>query len=137
MKTIFICAPNRHKERTKALATTLEKLGFTVTFAAEHTKQNMEKQEIFNSNMKHIRNAEIFLAYFVDDGHYGIDFAAEVGKVSEMRKPVIGFVDVNGGKLDDLKSRLDKDLMFTNSFDTFAWSFEELMEVLERLNVPK
>lgn len=131
MKKIFICAPNRYKEETKRLASKLEKLGFLAKFAAESTNQNLRKREIFDSNLKLIRNSNVFLAYFVNDGHYGIDFATEVGKASEMNKPVIGFVDMSKEKLNEFKKRLEKDVMFKHSFDSFAWEFENLIDILK------
>jgi nucleoside 2-deoxyribosyltransferase len=131
MKKIFICAPNRYKEKTKSLASKLKKLGFLAEFAAENTNQNLRNKEIFDSNLKLIKNSDVFLAYFVNDGHYGIDFSIEVGKASEMNKPVIGFVDMSKEKLNEFKKRLEKDIMFKHSFDSFAWKFEELMGILK------
>ncbi|OGI12490.1 hypothetical protein A3K64_03230 [Candidatus Micrarchaeota archaeon RBG_16_36_9] len=131
MKKIFICAPNKYKERTEKLAIKLEELGFQVTFAAKNTDQNMEKEKIFESDMKLIRKSDVFLCYFVNDGHYGIDFAVEVGKVSEMKKQMIGFVDVPKEELDKFKNNLEKDVMFKHSFSKFVWSFEELMKILK------
>ncbi|MDR3625053.1 MAG: nucleoside 2-deoxyribosyltransferase [Chlamydiales bacterium] len=131
MKKIFICAPNRHKEKTRKLADKLEKVGFSVKYAAEFTKQNMETKDIFESNMKLIKNSDIFLAYFVDDGHYGIDFAVEVGQVSGMGRPVFGFADLHENKMDEFQKKLDKDVMFIYSIDTLVWDFNVLLEHLK------
>lgn len=131
MRKIFICAPNRHGNRTKALAEKLEEEGFSVTFAAEHTKQYLAKDEIFRENMKLIKDSDIFLAYFVDDGHYGIDFASEVGIVSGMGRKVIGFVELQSERHDEFNARLEKDVMFKHSFSSFAWNFGDLLKLLK------
>jgi nucleoside 2-deoxyribosyltransferase len=131
MKKIYICAPNRYKERTRALAGKLQGAGFSVTFAAEHTNQDIESKAIFDSNMGLIRDADILLAYFVEDGHYGIDFASEVGQAAGIGKRVVGFVDLGEEQLDGFKRRLDKDVMFNHSIGPFAWRFEELLDILK------
>lgn len=130
MKKIFICAPNKYKEKTEKLAAKLEELGFLVTFAAKNTDQNLKKKEIFDSDLKLIKDSDVFLAYFANDGHYGIDFAVEVGKVSEMKKQMIGFVDVSKEELDNFKNRLEKDVMFKHSFVSFVWNFKELVKIM-------
>ena len=130
MKKVYICARVKYKKDTSELSKKLEEIGYEVWYAAKDTPQNIADKEIYRHNLKLIRNADLFLAYFVRDGHYGTDFAVEVGKASEMGKPVIGLVNLPSDRIQGFKDRLDKDIMFKHSFTTFFWSIRELVNYL-------
>lgn len=132
-KTIFICARNLYRASTDSLASRLQQRGFDVRFAAKDTKDDgSTKEEIYNSNLNLIKSSDVFLAFFSEDGHYGIDFATEVGKASELGMPVIGYVELSDEHSAGLKERLEKDTMFKFSFDRMVWNdFEELVEDLK------
>ena len=100
-------------------------------YAARDTPQNIADEEIYRHNLELIRNSDLFVAYFVRDGHYGTDFAVEVGKGSEMGKPVIGFINLSSDRIEGFKDRLDKDIMFKHSFTTFSLSMRELVDQLK------
>ena len=91
---IYICARNRYHKETAKIASFLEKHGHIVYYAAKDTFQNAPADEIFLNNLVLIRNTDVFIAYFTEDGHYGIDFAVEVGIAAEAGKPIIGYVDL-------------------------------------------
>jgi len=99
MKKVYICARIKYKKDTSELSKKLEEIGYEVWYAAKDTPQNIADKEIYRYNLKLIRNADLFLAYFVRDGHYGTDFAVEVGKASEMGKPVIGLVNLPSDRI--------------------------------------
>ena len=105
-------------------------MGHEAWYAAKDTPQDLAKKEIYRRNLELIRGADLFLAYFVRDGHYGIDFAVEVGKASEMGKQVIGLVDLSADEIQVFKDRLDNDIMFHHSFLKFFWSTRELFDYL-------
>lgn len=132
MKSIFVCVPNRYATQAQKLSERLQELGFKVRYAAKDTPQNISDKEIFNSNLNLIKHSDIFLAYFVEDGHYGIDFASEVGIASQIGKLVVGYVEISNNKLKEFKQNLKKDVMFTNLFDSILYKFDELIEVLNK-----
>lgn len=130
MKKIFVCACIRYEKDTKKLSEKLEEVGFKVNYAAKDTPQNSD-EEIYHHNLKLIKGSDLFVAYFVRDGHYGIDFAIEVGKASEMGKQVIGFIDLSSDKIPSFKDRLNNNVMFKHSFTRFVWSTFELVDYLK------
>ena len=129
---VYICARNRYREEVERFAIQLERLGCNVRYAARDTPQNMSDEDIYHNNMELITSADLFLAYFVCDGHYGIDFAVEVGKASEMGKKVLGLVDLSLESVQDFKHRLEKDIMFKHSFTEVFWSIQEFIEYLNQ-----
>ena len=131
MKKIYICAPNKYEEHLKILYNKLTKNGYKAFYAARDTPQNTREGDIYRSNIALITNADIFIAYFVKDGHYGIDFAVEVGKASEMGKSIIGFIDVSPDQLKQFKIKLDRDIMFKHSFTIFFDNLDELIRYLD------
>jgi len=130
MKKVFICARNKYNEETSELSKKLEEIGYKVWYAAKDTPQDLDEKEIYRRNLELIRGADLFLAYFVRDGHYGIDFAVEVGKASEMGKQVLGLVNLSADEIQDLKDRLDNDIMFNHSFTKIFWITRELFNYL-------
>jgi diphthamide synthase subunit DPH2 len=129
MKKIFICACLKHEKETRKLAEKLEEIGFSVNYAVKGASLKND-EDIYGHNLGLIEDSDLFVAYFVCNGHYGIDFAVEVGKASGMGKQVIGFIDLHSGKISHFKDRLDKDIMFKCSFDMFAKSLSELTDFL-------
>lgn len=130
MKKVYICARNKYKKETSELSKKLEEMGHEAWYAAKDTPQDLAKKEIYRRNLELIRGADLFLAYFVRDGHYGIDFAVEVGKASELGKQVIGLVNLSADEIQVFKDRLDNDIMFHHSFSKFFWSTRELFDYL-------
>lgn len=90
MKKVYICVRNKYKKETSELSKKLEGMGYEVWYATKDTPQDIAEKEVYRRNLELIRGADLFLAYFVRDGHYGIDFAVEVGKASEMGKQETG-----------------------------------------------
>lgn len=130
MKKVYICARNQYNEETSKLSKKLEEIGYEVWYAAKDTPQDLDQKDIYRRNLELIRGADLFLAYFVRDGYYGIDFAVEVGKASEMGKQVLGLVNLSTDEIQDLKDRLDNDIMFNHSFTKFFWITSELFNYL-------
>ena len=127
---IYICARNMYQDETSKIASFLEKHGHMVYYAAKDTYQNAPSNEIFLNNLVLIRNSDVFIAYFTKDGHYGVDFAVEVGMAADAGKPIIGFVDVNKEQLDEFHSRFEKDIMFSGAFNRLFTELEEFGKFL-------
>ena len=127
---IYICARNMHHEETTKIASFLEKHGHMVYYAAKYTYQKAPSEEIFLNNLVLIRNADVFIAYFTDDGHYGIDFAVEVGIAAEAGKPIIGYIDLKDDVLDRFNRRFEKDIMFSGAFSKLFTDLEEFAKFL-------
>lgn len=127
---IYICARNMHHEETAKIAAFLEKHGHTVYYAAKDTYQNAPADEIFLNNLVLIRNTDVFIAYFTKDGHYGIDFAVEVGIAAEAGKPIIGYVDLKEDQLDGFYRKFEKDIMFSGAFTKMFTDLEEFAKFL-------
>ena len=127
---IFICARNMHHEETAKIAAFLEKHGHMVYYAAKDTYQKAPSEEIFLNNLVLIRNADVFIAYFTNDGHYGIDFAVEVGIAAEAGKPIIGYIDLENEVLDRFNRRFEKDIMFSGAFSKIFTDLEEFAKFL-------
>ena len=127
---IYICARNMHHKETAKIASFLEKHGHMVYYAAKDTYQKAPAEEIFLNNLVLIRNADVFIAYFTGDGHYGVDFAVEVGMAAEAGKPIIGFVDVKDEKLDQFLKRFEKDIMFGGAFTKIFSDLEKFANYL-------
>ena len=119
-----------HQEETAKIAAFLEKHGHMVYYAAKDTYQNAPANEIFLNNLVLIRNTDVFIAYFTGDGHYGVDFAVEVGMAAEAGKPIIGFVDLKDKQFDRFYSRFEKDIMFSGAFVRIFTDLEEFAKFL-------
>ena len=126
MVKIYLCAPNRYYFYSEKLAVKLEEQGFNVLYAAKNTDQRSEKHKIFGSNVSLINACDVFLAYFVHDGYYGIDFASETGYAAGKKK-VIGFIDVEMEYYKSFMRRLDKDVMLSHFIESYFNRFEELV----------
>ena len=127
---IYICARNMYHKETAKIASFLEKHGHIVYYAAKDTFQNAPADEIFLNNLVLIRNTDVFIAYFTEDGHYGIDFAVEVGIAAEAGKPIIGYVDLKDEWLDGFYERFEKDIMFSGAFSKLFTDLEEFAKFL-------
>ena len=127
---IYICARNMHHEETAKIASFLEKHGHMVYFAAKDTYQKAPADEMFLNNLVLIRNADVFIAYFTNDGHYGIDFAVEVGIAAEAGKPIIGYIDLKDEHLENFYRRFEKDIMFSGAFSKLFTDLEEFGKFL-------
>ena len=119
-----------HHEETAKIAAFLEKHGHMVYYAAKDTYQKAQAEEMFLNNLVLIRNADVFIAYFTDDGHYGIDFAVEVGIAAEAGKPIIGYIDLKDDVLDRFNRRFEKDIMFSGAFSKLFTDLEEFAKFL-------
>ena len=119
-----------HHEETAKIAAFLEKHGHMVYYAAKDTYQNAPSDEIFLNNLVLIRNTDVFIAYFTKDGHYGIDFAVEVGIAAEAGKPIIGYVDLMEDQLDGFYRKFEKDIMFSGAFTKMFTDIEEFAKFL-------
>ncbi len=122
---IYICARNMYHEETAKIARFLEKHGHMVYYAAKDTYQNAPADEVFLNNLVLIRNTDVFIAYFTKDGHYGIDFAVEVGIAADAGKPIIGYMDIEEQYMDEFKQRFEKDIMFSGAFTRIFTDLEE------------
>ena len=127
---IYICARNMHHKETAKIAAFLEKHGHMVYYAAKDTYQKAPADEIFLNNLVLIRNTDVFIAYFTKDGHYGIDFAVEVGIAAEAGKPIIGYVDLMEDQLDGFYRKFEKDIMFSGAFTKMFTDIEEFAKFL-------
>jgi len=119
-----------HHEETAKIAAFLEIHGHMVYYAAKDTYQNAPSDEIFLNNLVLIRNTDVFIAYFTKDGHYGIDFAVEVGIAAEAGKPIIGYVDLMEDQLDGFYRKFEKDIMFSGAFTKMFTDIEEFAKFL-------
>jgi len=119
-----------HHEETAKIASFLEKHGHIVYYAAKDTYQKAPAEEIFLNNLVLIRNADVFIAYFTDDGRYGIDFAVEVGIAAEAGKPIIGYIDLKEERLEKFYRRFEKDIMFSGAFSKLFTDLEEFGKFL-------
>ncbi|MCW4011630.1 MAG: nucleoside 2-deoxyribosyltransferase [Candidatus Bathyarchaeota archaeon] len=122
---IYICARNMYHDETEKIARFLGKHGHMVYYAAKDTYQNAPADEVFLNNLVLIRNCDVFIAYFTKDGHYGIDFAVEVGIAAEAGKPIIGYMDIEKGYLEAFEKRFEKDIMFSGAFTRMFDDLEE------------
>ena len=127
---IYICARNLHQNETTKIAAFLEKHGHMVYYAAKDTHQGAPAEEIFLNNLVLIRNADVFIAYFTGDGHYGIDFAVEVGMAAEAGKPIIGYIDLEDEHRERFYKRFEKDIMFSGAFNRLFTELEEFGKFL-------
>ena len=127
---IYICARNMYHEETEKIARFLEKHGHMVYYAAKDTYQNAPPDEIFLNNLVLIRNCDVFIAYFTKDGHYGIDFAVEVGIAAEASKPIIGYMDIDEKCLDGFRKNFENDIMFSGAFTRMFDDLEEFGKYL-------
>jgi len=119
-----------HHKETAKIAAFLEKHGHMVYYAAKDTYQKAPADEIFLNNLVLIRNTDVFIAYFTKDGHYGIDFAVEVGIAAEAGKPIIGYVDLMEDQLDGFYRKFEKDIMFSGAFTKMFTDIEEFAKFL-------
>ncbi len=122
---IYISARNMYSEETKKIAGFLEKHGHVVYYAAKDTPQNIPDDQIFLNNLVLIRNADVFIGFFTKDGHYGIDFAVEVGMASEAGKRIIGYVDVEKAYETRFYEKFRKDVMLKDAFTGMFTDLEE------------
>ncbi len=127
---IYICARNMHHEETAKIAAFLERHGHIVYFAAKDTPQDIPADEIFLNNLVLIRNTDVFIAYFTKDGHYGIDFAVEVGMAADAGKPIIGYIDLKDEQLEGFYSKFNEDIMFSGAFNKLFTDLEEFGKYL-------
>jgi nucleoside 2-deoxyribosyltransferase len=127
---IYICARNMHHEETAKIASFLEKHGHMVYYAAKDTYQSAPADQIFLNNLVLIRNSDVFIAYFTKDGHYGIDFAVEVGMAAETGKPIIGYIDLGEEQLGGFYRKFEKDIMFSGAFTKMFTDLEEFAKFL-------
>jgi nucleoside 2-deoxyribosyltransferase len=127
---IYICARNMYHEETEKIARFLEKHGHMVYYAAKDTYHNAPSDEVFLNNMVLIRNCDVFIAYFTKDGHYGIDFAVEVGIAAEASKPIIGYMDIDEKHLDRFRKNFENDIMFSGAFTRMFDNLEEFGKYL-------
>jgi len=127
---IYICAGNMHQEETAKIASFLEKHGHMVYYSAKDTYQKAPAEEIFLNNLVLIRNADVFITYFTDDGCYGIDFAVEVGIAAEAGKSIIGYIDLKDERLEKFYRRFEKDIMFSGAFSKLFTDLEEFGKFL-------
>lgn len=127
---IYICARNMHHKETAKIAAFLEKHGHIVYYAAKDTYQKAPADEMFLNNLVLIRNADVFIAYFTGDGHYGIDFAVEVGIAAEAGKPIIGYIDLKDEQLERFYKRFEKDIMFSGAFSKLFTDLEDFGKFL-------
>ena len=72
----------------------------------------------------------MFIAYFTKDGHYGIDFAVEVGIAAEAGKPIIGFIDLKEEQLGSFYRKFNEDIMFSRAFTKLFTDLEEFGKYL-------
>jgi len=96
MKTVFLCTPHKLGDFNHELIDRIKKLGFEVLCAATHSPQDVPFDKMFETNVKLIRDADIFVAVLKD---YGKDLTAEVGMAYAWDMPRIG-VDYNALKDD-------------------------------------
>ena len=119
-----------YHDETEKIARFLEKHGHMVYYAAKNTHQDAPVDEIFLNNLVLIRNCDVFIAYFTKDGHYGIDFAVEVGIAAEAGKPIIGYMDIEEQYIDGFKQSFEKDIMFSGAFSRIFTDLEEFGKFL-------
>ena len=122
---IYICARNMHHKETAKIAAFLEKHGHMVYYAAKDTYQKAPADEMFLNNLVLIRNAD-----FTGDGHYGIDFAVEVGIAAEAGKPIIGYIALKDEQLERFYKRFEKDIMFSGAFSKLFTDLEDFGKFL-------
>ena len=127
---IYICARNMYHEETAKIARFLEKHGHMVYYAAKDTYQNAPPDEVFLNNLVLIRNCDVFIAYFTKDGHYGVDFAVEVGIAAEAGKTIIGYINIEKEYLEAFEKRFEKDIMFSGAFTRMFDDLEEFGKYL-------
>ena len=127
---IYICARNMYHDETEKIARFLEKHGHMVYYATKDTYQDAPVDEVFLNNLVLIRNCDVFIAYFTKDGHYGIDFAVEVGIAAEAGKPIIGYMDIEEQYIDGFKQSFEKDIMFSGAFSRIFTDLEEFGKFL-------
>ncbi|NMC35525.1 hypothetical protein GYA49_00610 [Candidatus Beckwithbacteria bacterium] len=96
MKTVFLCTPHKLGQLNFDLIKRIEKLGFKVLCAVTHSPQNVSYQQMFQTNVNLIKQADIFVVVLKD---YGKDLTAEVGMAYAWQIPSIG-IDYNADKTD-------------------------------------
>lgn len=122
---VYICAGNMSYKEASKVSSFLEKHGHIVHFSAQNRPLEIPDEHVFLNNLVQIRNADLFLAFFTGDGKYGVDYGVQVGMASEAGRPVVGYVDVDKGDLDDFYDRFQSDFMFREAFTEMFTSLEE------------
>lgn len=93
---VFLCTPHKLGELNYQLIEKIENIGFNVLCAVTHSPQNAPYKKMFNTNVKLIKQSDIFVAVLKD---YGKDLTAEVGMAFAWDMPRLG-IDYNARKED-------------------------------------
>ena len=96
MKTVFLCTPHKLGKLNLELIKRIEKLGFKVNCAYTDSPQDAPLQDMFETNIGLIKDADIFVAVLKD---YGKDLTAEAGMAYAWDMPRIG-IDYTAQKED-------------------------------------
>lgn len=96
MKTVFLCTPCKLGNLNFELIDRIKKTGFKVLCAVTDSPDDVPFDQMFETNVKLIRDSDIFVAVLKD---YGKDLTWEVGMAYALHMPSIG-IDYNAIKED-------------------------------------
>ena len=96
MKTVFLCTPLKLGNLNLELIERIKKAGFNVLCAVTDSPNDVPFGQMFETNVKLIKDSDIFVAVLKD---YGKDLTWEVGMAYALDLPSIG-IDYNAQKKD-------------------------------------
>jgi len=121
---VYISSSLRNTELNREVAEVLERAGYRVYLPQRDAPVTDTSAEVFTSNIKALRRADVIVAILVN---YGRDLAFELGFAYALGKPIIALAEANEYLRDE---------MVANSLTKVVKTLEELGSELRNMLSP-